>query len=251
MLSYSVSRRTNVALTLQAGVLEPIDSPVARAVRLNGNLRVSRTLTRGLSGYIGYDISQNRVDATDTTEATNYQIGGVDFGLDFTRPLQLGRSTTLNLRTGLVRLPSGSGSTFQLTGGVSLDHFFGRSTWGAQLLATRDARFVQTYRNAVAYHGVSATIGGRVVGRVGSIFSANYSSGTINAASAVDFHSYSGSAMMRYDVRRIVATFVEYSAFLSDVGDTSLLPGQPTGRFGRHGVRAGLTFGVSPFERNR
>jgi hypothetical protein len=113
----------------------------------------------------------------------------------------------------------------------------------------RDARFVQTYRNAVAYSGVSLSAGGRLVGQLGTLFSANYSSGTINASSAVDFHSYSASATARYDIGRIVATFVEYSTFLSDVDDTRLLVGQPTGRFGRHGVRVGLSFGVSPFSR--
>jgi hypothetical protein len=250
-LTYSMSRRTNIGLTVLGGTLVPIDSPVPRAVRINGNLRLSRQLTRSLGAYVAYTYSQNRVASSGASPSANYEIGGIDFGLDFARPIQLGRNTTIGFRAGLLSVPGTGGSTYQLTGGVSVDHYFGRSSWAAQLYANRDARFVQTYRNAVAYNGISLSAGGRLVGNLGTIFTSNYSSGTINAASAVDFHSYSASVLARYDIGRIFGTFAEYSAFVSDVDDSRLLVGQPTGRFGRHGVRVGLAFGVSPFARNR
>ncbi|MGE0813754.1 MAG: hypothetical protein AB7O28_05385 [Vicinamibacterales bacterium] len=247
-LSYSLSRRTSVGFTLLAGTLIPIDSPSARALRLNGNLRLSRGLTRNLTGYFSYSVSQNRVASQGASAATNYTVSGFDFGVDFARGIQLTRNTFLGFRTGLVNVPETSGKAYQLTGSVTLDRGF-RSGWNVNLTAVRDARFVQTYRNAVVFYGASASAGGRLTRSLGSIFSANYSSGTINAANAVGFNTASASVMLRYDVKRTVGTFVEYSLFRSDVDSSFVLPGQPSGRFGRQGVRAGLSFGLSPFSR--
>ncbi|MEZ5291471.1 MAG: hypothetical protein R2745_10330 [Vicinamibacterales bacterium] len=247
-LSYALSRRTSIGFTALAGTLIPIDSPVARALRLNGSLRLSRALTRNLTGYLSYSVSQNRVSSQGTAAATNYTVSGFDFGIDFSRGLQLTRSTTLGFHTGLVNVPETNGKAYQLTGSVSLDRAF-RNGWNASIAALRDARFVQTYRNAVVFYGVSASAAGRLAGSLGSIFSANYSSGTINAANAVGFNNTSASVMLRYDVKRTVGTFVQYSLFRSDVDASFLLPGQPAGRFGRHSIRGGLSFGLSPFSR--
>jgi hypothetical protein len=245
-LSYSLSRRTTVAVSLLAGRLVPIDSPVASATRLNGDLRVTRGLTRTLSGYFGYSVAQNRVSGTGGAAGSDFTLSGFDFGVNFDKGLQITRNTTLNFRTGLVNVPQTNGKVYQLTGGAALDRSF-RNGWQGQLVANRDARFVQTYRNAVVYSGISAQFNGPISGPLGSSFSANYSSGTINAASNVGFSAYSATAQLRYDVKRRVATFVEYSAFYSSVDTSAALPGLPTGEFGRHSVRGGLSFGLSPF----
>jgi hypothetical protein len=245
-IAYRLSRRTSVASSFGVATLVPIDSPVARALRLNGTLRLSRQLTRDLTGYVGYSRSQNRVASSDTTAGANYTVEGFDFGVDFSRGLQLGRDTTLGLRTGVVKVPE-TRQQYQLTGTATLDRTFRRG-WLLQLAATRDARFVQTYRNSVVFYGVSASARGRLTDIFGISFSTNYSSGTINAGSDVGFSSYSGVAQLRHDFRRNVATFAEYAAFWSKVDASTLLAGQPTGEFGRHSVRVGLSFGLSPFD---
>lgn len=243
-LAYRLTRRTSLSVGFLVGNLVPIDSPVARATRLNANLRLSRQLTRDLTGYFAYSTSQNRVARQDTVAGSNYTVSGFDFGLDFTRGLQIGRNTTLGFRTGLVKVPE-TRQQYQFTGAATLDRTFRRG-WGLQLAATRDARFVQTYRNSVVFYGVSLSASGRLTDALGTLFSTNYSSGTINAGSDVGFQSYSAVAQIRHEFRPRVATFAEYAAFWSRVDASELLAGQPTGDFGRHSVRVGLSFGLSP-----
>lgn len=248
-LSYSISRRTSVSLTGIAGALIPIDSTISRVERYTGTLRLSRSLTRALSGYVGYNLNQNRVAAQGTTPSNDILISSFDFGVEFARPIQIARGTTLGIHTGVVNVPGTRGKSYRLTGGATVDYSFGRrSTWAAQLAVMRDSRFVQSFRNSVSSTGVSLGAGGRVIGRFGTLFSTNYSSGTINSASSVPFTSYSGSATLRFDMLRRVAAFVEYAAFASDVDPTVVSGvGQPAGRFGRQGIRGGLSFGLSPF----
>lgn len=247
-LSYAFSRRTNASVSFLGGTLLPIDSPVPEVQRYTAALRLTHALTRGLSAYVGYNLNRNHVAAQGATPAANVQLAAYDFGLNFAQPIQLTRSTTLGISTGVVNVPGTGGQDYRLTGAITLDKYFGRSTWAAQLAAVRDARFVQSFRNAIASNGVSLSAGGRLVGRFGTLFSTNYSSGTITGAQAVEFESYSGSATLRFDMLRRLAAFVEYTAFLSDVDDTALLgAGLPSGRFGRQAVRGGLSFGLSPF----
>lgn len=248
-LTYRLSRRTNVGLVGLVGSIVPIDSQIARSVRLNGRLRLDRQLTRGLRAYVAYGVLQNRVEASGTLPAQNFEIAAFDFGIDFAKPFQLTRSTTLGFSTGLVRVPETTAQNYQLTGSVTLDQTF-RGSWSAALTATRDARFVQAYRNAVVLVGSSAAVSGRLVGQLGALFSANYSTGDIFSTGGPSaFRSYSASAQLRYDATRRIAAFVEYSAFRSEVDASSALIGFPTGSFGRHNVRGGLSFGLSPFSR--
>lgn len=247
-LSYAVSRRTNISVSGLAGSLVPIDSPISQVERYTAALRLSHAINRSLSGYVGYNFNHNRVAAQGSTPATSVDLSAYDFGLNFSRPIQITRSTTLGISTGVVNVPGTGGKDYRLTGAVTLDHYFGRSTWMAQLAALRDARFVQSFRNAVASNAVSLSAGGRLVGRFGTLFSTNYTSGTITGAQTADFTSYSGSATVRFDLLRKLAAFVEYTTFLSDVDGAALAgTGLPSGRFGRQAVRGGLSFGLSPF----
>ncbi len=249
-LSYSLSRRSNISLTTLVGGIVPIDSQITGVTRLNGRLRIDREISRALRAYVGYGVTQNRVAASNGAPAATYEISGFDFGIDFSRPFQLTRSTTLGFSTGLVRVPEATTQSYQMTGAVTLDYQVRNSSWQATAAATRDARFVQAYRNAVVFLGGSGTVSGRLVGRLGTLMSANYSKGDINTGTGkTGFRSYSAAAQLRLEVRRMVATFIEYSAFRSEIDDTAALAGFPTGAFGRHGVRGGLSFGLSPFVR--
>ena len=249
-LSYALSRRTSFGLFGLVGGIVPIDSQVTGATRLNARLRLNREISRAFTAYVGYGISQNRVAASNGSPAASFQISGFDFGIDFSRPFQLTRSTTLGFSTGLMRVPESASQSYQVTGAVTLDYQVRNSSWQATAAATRDARFVQAYRNAVVFLGGSGTVSGRLIGRLGTLMSANYSKGDINTTTGKSgFRSYSAAAQLRYDLRRLVATFIEYSAFRSEIDDTAALAGFPTGAFGRHGVRGGLSFGLSPFVR--
>ena len=249
-ISYSVSRRMHASFMSAASTQLQFDSDLPRAVRYEGRLRISRDLTRGLRAYVGYGLTENRLLAKGATPGGSSRLDSYDFGIDFSRPFQLSRDTSVGLSTGLVKVPDAGSKTFQFIGTASLDHRIGRR-WATQLTATRDARFVQAYRDAVVFNGISAQLGGQLFSRIGSSVSANYSSGHINAApQKVGFDSYSGAVNLRYDIRRLAGVFAEYSLFRSKIDASNALTGYPTGTFGRHGVRAGLALGLSPFSRN-
>lgn len=248
-MSYALSRRTSIGISGLIGGIVPIDSQITQATRLNGRLRINRQLSRALRAYFAYGITQNRVEATSTQPAASFEITGFDFGIDFAKPFQLTRSTTLGFSTGLVRIPESQSQSYQLTGTATLDQRF-RGSWRATATATRDARFVQAYRNAVVFLGGSVGVSGRLIGQLGTLLSVNYSTGDFDTGVGKSaFRSYSASTQLRYDFRRNLASFIEYSAFRSEIDDSTALLGFPTGSFGRHSVRGGLSFGLSPFAR--
>lgn len=248
-VSYSLRRRTHVALSSGFATQKPLDSPQPSALRVDTRLRLSQDLTRNLRGFIGYGLNQISVPAQNGAASYTARIDSYDFGVDFARPFQLTRDTSIGVQSGFVKVPNAGRSEFQIVGAATLDHRVSRS-WDAQLVATRDARFVQAYRNPVVFAGVSASLGGQLTGRVTAAASANYSSGRVNTSPApLKFNTASASLQTRFDIRRTTGVFVEYSLFRSTFDAAQALTGYPSGSFGRHGVRLGLSLGLSPFIR--
>ena len=248
-ISYSLRRRTHLSLSSGLGTQAQIDSPQPNALRFDTSLRLSHDLTRNLRGFIGYAVNQMHLPARNGQPSYTARIDSYDFGVDFARPFQLTRATSVGLRTGFVKVPNSGRSEFQIVGAATLDHRVGRN-WDAQLVATRDARFVQAYRNPVVFSGISASFGGLLTGRVSAGASANYSAGQVNgAAAAQKFNSASASIQTRFDIRRKAGVFAQYTLFRSEFDVDQALVGYPSGSFGRHGVRVGLSLGLSPFIR--
>ncbi len=162
-VSYSVRRRTHLTLSSGIGTQEQLDTPLPSSVRFDTRLRVSQDLTRNLRGYVGYSLNQVHVPGRDGASSYTARIDGYDFGVDFSRPFQITRDTSVGIRSGFVKVPNGARNEFQIVGAATLDHRVGRN-WDAQLVATRDARFVQAYRNPVVFAGLSASIGGQLGG---------------------------------------------------------------------------------------
>jgi len=248
-VSYSLRRRTHLSLSSGVATQKQIDSPQPNALRFDTRVRLAQDFSRNLRGYLGYTLNQMHVPARNGSPSYSARIDTYDFGVDFSRPFQLTRDTTFGIQTGFVKVPNGARNEFQVVGAATLEHRVSRS-WDAQLVATRDARFVQAYRNPVVFQGLSASIGGLLTGRVSAGISTNYSSGQINVAPApLSFSSASASAQTRFDIRRRAGVFIEYSLFRSKFDVTQALVGYPSGSFGRHGVRIGLSLGVNPFVR--
>lgn len=248
-LSYSLRRRTHVSVSTGVATQAQIDSPQPNALRYDTRFRLSQDLSRNLRGYLGYSLNQMHVPARNGAPGFTARIDSYDFGVDFSRPFQLTRATSIGLQTGIVKVPNAGRAEFQVVGAVSLDHRVSRR-WDAQVVATRDARFVQAYRDPVVFGGVSASIGGQLSGRVSAGAGANYSSGQVNTSpSQRKFNSASVSLQTRFDIRRKAGVFVQYSLFRSKFDVNEALVGYPSGSFGRHGVRAGLSLGLSPFIR--
>lgn len=248
-LSYSPTRRLHFSTGGSAGTIIAIDSPLPNNLRLTGQTRAAYDISRAFRGYIGYTMSQNRVAAKNGVPATSYRLDGIDFGVDLSKPFQITRDTTLSFQTGLVKVPDQGPTSYQLRAIVTVEHSF-RQTWLASLSALRDARFVQAYKDPVVFVGGSAAMSGVLVGALGATLSGNYSKGSIRAQNAdTSFATYSASAQLRYDLRRNVATFIDYTAFRSDVAASAALVGYPTGQFGRYSIRGGLSLGLSPFSK--
>jgi hypothetical protein len=248
-VSYSMRRRTHLSLLSGLATQKPLDSPQPSALRVETRLRLSQELTRNLRGFIGYGLNQLTVPAQSGAPSYTARIDSYDFGVDFARPFQLTRDTSVGFQTGFVKVPNTGRSEFQVVGAVTLDHRVSRR-WDAQFVATRDARFVQAYRNPVVFAGLSASIGGQLAGRVSAGASANYSSGQVNVSPTnLKFNSTSASVQTRFDIKRAVGVYIDYSLFRSTFDVNQAVVGLPSGSFGRHGVRVGLSFGLNPFMR--
>jgi hypothetical protein len=196
-LSYALSRRTSIGVSGLVGGIVPIDSQVTRSTRLNGRVRFNRQISRALRAYVAYGITQNRIEATSTQPASSYEITGFDFGIDFAKPFQLTRSTTLGFSTGLVRVPESQSQSYQLTGMATLDQKF-RGSWVPRppppVMLVRAA-----YRTRSCSSAGRRPCPGRLIGQLGTLLAVNYSTGDFNTTVGKSaFRSYSASAQLRW-----------------------------------------------------
>lgn len=108
--------------------IEPTAGFGRNLYRQDAGVRLLFAVTRNLSLYGGYRLSEGHPD-----ETTTYRTHSVDVGVDYGRglELQLSRRTTLTLNGGVSGYADRSGDPrFRLSGSVALRHDIGR-TWSA------------------------------------------------------------------------------------------------------------------------
>jgi len=173
---------------------------------------------------------------------------GVEFGMDYTRPLSATRRATFDARLGASGADydtvTASGllpvRQYRATGQAGIGFEFAR-TWQTRAYFRRALEFVMDLPVPVFANGVGASMAGMVARRIDVLASAGYSSG----ASALNrngliFDTYTGNLRVRYAFKRSLAAYGEYIYYYYQFqGTTQLAPGFPPG-LERNGVRAGL-----------
>ena len=205
------------------------------------NLARNTALTGGAryrSGEYGYTGGEGT-----TTEV------GVDFGVDYMRPLSASRRVTVRFNAGASRvdlpLPvTGFTRRIHGTGELSVGYQFAE-TWQARANVRRGVEYLVDLPTPVFNDGVSAGVDGLLSRRVDVAMFVGYSDGTsVNNRDRLQITTYTGTLRGRYAVSRRLAVYLEYLRYYYRFrGTAPLLVGIPP-RWDSSGVRAGLTLWV-------
>jgi len=183
---------------------------------------------------------------------------GVDFGVDYTRPVSSTRSivASFSLGAGILSTQGAVSSTapadeqhWLASGDAALSYPVGR-TWTLAAAFRRGTSYLPELTDVIVTNGVSGSIGGMLSSRVDFIAGVAYSDGNATLSTAgSQLNTYTVNARLRYGLTRTVAAYAEYLYYYYDFDRALLLaPGLPPG-LERNGVRAGLTFWVPAFRR--
>jgi hypothetical protein len=225
-----------------------------------GRAGVSRHVSRNLTALAGYvyrygDIASGRV----VSYGQVLQEHGMEFGVDYRRPLSATRGFSMQLRFGasMIALPASTILVVpaeadavvvdipnrrydQYSEQVSGSYDFGR-TWQASGTFRRGIEYVTGLGEPVNADSFTARIDGLLAQRIDFLGTAAYSSGAsaLNQVASL-FDTYTASARFRYGLTRTWATYVEYLYYFYDSrGTLPLVPGLPP-RVERNGIRVGL-----------
>jgi hypothetical protein len=203
---------------------------LARNTALTGRARY-RT---GDYGYVG----------TGTTTEV-----GVDFGVDYTRPLSASKRTTVRFNAGATRVEfprvvTGFERRIRGSGELGFDYQFSR-TWQARANLRRGVEYLLDLPTPVFADGVSAGADGLLSRRVDVSMFLGYSDGaSVDNRDSLQISTYTGNFRGRYALSRSVAVYLEYLRYYYHFrGSAPVLAGIPQ-RWDRSGVRAGLTLWV-------
>jgi hypothetical protein len=203
---------------------------VARNTALTGSVRYR-------SGAYGYTGEGKTIEA------------GVDFGVDYTRPLSASKRVTARFNVGAVRadLPAtvtGFTRRTRGTGELGLAYQFAR-TWQARANLRRSLEYMVDLPTPVFTDGVSAGVDGLLSRRVDVSMFVGYSeNASLENRDSLQFDTYTANVRGRYALNRSLAVYLEYLRYYYEFrGSARLLVGIPP-RWDRSGVRAGLTLWV-------
>jgi hypothetical protein len=179
---------------------------------------------------------------------------GLDFGVDYTRPLSASKRVTVRFNFGAVgtelpRAVTGFERRIHGTGEVGVGYQFAR-TWQARANVRRGVEYLVDLPTPVFADGISAGLDGLLSRRVDVSMFIGYSDGaSIETRDSVAFSTYTGTIRGRYALSRTLAVYLEYLRYYYEFrGRAPLLAGIPS-RWDRTGVRAGLTLWVPTLRR--
>jgi hypothetical protein len=178
---------------------------------------------------------------------------GIDFGLNYTKPLSATRRAEFGFKVG------GSNLTAPLSTDVASDrlaeykllsaeafvaHQF-RKTWQARAAVRRGFEYVTELTDPVFTEGLSLSLGGLFSPQWDFSAGAGYSKGqSALSRTSLAFDTYFGNIRLRRRLSGNFAAYAEYLYYFYDfAGSTDLAPGLAP-RLERHGARVGVTLWV-------
>ena len=215
--------------------------------------RVSVGLTKDLALYTGYRLNSNTYAALEDedTPAERVYSHNVDFGLHFSKALSLSRKTNMSFGVGTSTVSDGADTNFGLTGNVRLMRELAR-TWHATFDFSRDAQFVETFREPVFSDSLSATVAGLISRRLRADAGLGYSFGTVGLSNLDNgYGTFYTSAGVGFGITRHLNSGVRYSYINYRFDRGVSLPADLFLQRDRHGVNAYLTTWLPLFSRTR
>jgi len=213
-------------------------------------MRFTHNLTRKLSFFVGYGVSQARYGhAVAGSEPFRY--GNLDVGLGYGDGLtfRLGRATTLNLTVGasIVKngdpasvVKTGKSTQFFVTGAATLTRALSR-TWAASLGYTRGVSYVVGFTEPFNTDAANAGIGGPVISRLFFSMGVGASRGQQVFSQDGTLVAYTGSARLTFALFSHLGLYGQASYYKYDVPASTLAIFSFMPQLERRSVSAGLT----------
>ena len=236
-LTWTANGRTSVNAQY---LVDVVDAPgtYRGALTQGSTLGMSRQLTEYAQLRLGYGYRRSELGSL----AAPFETHDLGTGVSYRRPLSFSRRTLVSFDTGAALVVSRS-HTFIVTGGASLAHQLGR-TWASSLSYRRGVAAYAGVSHPFVVDATTGTLSGQATRKLALALSTGYTLG--RAAIDIDngFAAVFGRGRLDYRVARYLPVFAEYVYY--DVRferPTGLAAGFPT-FVSRHGVRAGLSYGM-------
>ena len=200
--------------------------------------------------HLGYGYRHGILGLGDTPR----KIAGheLDAGIDYLRPISLGRDTTFSFGTGstIVTRERRSGdreTRLRVLGHATLTHHIGR-TWLATAEYRRANHLVEGLEEPVFADGAIVALGGQLARRVDLLVSGTYSTGGLAfTTSGDDIEARTAAARAHLRLWRGAVVFGDYFYYEHRFGpEVRAAAGLPR-RFDRQGVRVGVIQTVKVF----
>jgi hypothetical protein len=204
-----------------------------------------RSLTRYAELRLGYVEQEGRYFFDDAVPSRTRRMRIIDVGVNYARPLSLSRRTTILFSSGSSGVDDGNRTYYSLTGTARLNHAVSRF-WNLGIAYSRRVGMVGGFDEPVFADSVNANVNGVVRRRVTVGASVGFSNGHVGVATVSnDFDSLQANARIETPLtRRRMSLFGSYFYYRHLFDQSVNLPPGVASRYGRHGVRAGLTVAI-------
>jgi hypothetical protein len=213
-------------------------------------MRFNHNLTRKLSFFVGYGVSQARYTRT-SAGSEPYQYGNMDIGLGYGDGLTFtfARHYTLNMSIGAAIakngdpasvVKTGRSTAFVLNGSATLSRTIGRS-WSASIGYVRGTSYVVGFTEPFSSDTANAGLGGPVVSRLYFSLGAGASRGQMIFSQDGTLVTYSGSARLTYGLFTNVGLYAQASYYKYSVPASIVEAFSFTPQLERRSISAGVT----------
>jgi hypothetical protein len=214
------------------------------------SMRFTHSLTRKLSFYVGYGLSQARYTQS-SAGSEPFRYGNMDIGIGYGDGLTFtfARHYTLNLSVGASIAKNGDPASVVKTGrdtalvvngSATLSRTLGR-TWAASIGYVRGTSYVVGFTEPFNTDTANAGIGGPIVSRLYFSLGGGASRGQMVFSQDGTLVTYTGSARLTYGIFTNVGLYAQASYYKYSVPNTILEAFQFTPQLERRSISAGVT----------
>jgi hypothetical protein len=273
MLNQRLSSRNRVTVNAEYDYTDFSDDQTAfRDLRSSG---IGAGYMRNLSKRVGLTANyEYRIGDYNFQQASNTTEHGVEFGMEWTKPISATRSAVLAFSVGartiygpkpLFVVPVSedpdavpvfeNGRTNLMAGELLIGYQFGRS-WSANGTVRRGIDYVAGFPQPVLTGGFTAGVSGFLSRRVEVEGSGGYAKGDTAIYRGRPFDSYTAEARVRFGLVKSLAAYVEYIYYYYLFAESDLVIQEPTGLISelpsgleRNGIRVGLSVWMPAFRK--
>ena len=214
--------------------------------------RLSHGLSRNTHFLLGYRFGDGQYLGQPSTTTEH----NIEIGFNHSRALSATRQATFAFTVGssitkgplLGEAVTQIGEQYHLTGSASYTRQVSR-TWSVLGSYQRGLNYIQGLPQPVFTDAVTASTHGFLARRTDLLVSAAYSLGDAGPTLQSPFSTYTGDIRVRTGLSRSLAIYTEYLYYFYDFSGTFALPPNVPSRFGRNGVRVGVSAWVPVMQR--